>query len=121
MSRGVFIVIVLAASLCSGTGFAQTAPAEAPPPGAPESAPPGTPAQDSTQPQNTPPDPFHGMIGAWEFSNADHDKICHFNFRSDPGVGGYRLDIDKNCPSLFPSTKDMAGWAVDNYGSLKLL
>jgi hypothetical protein len=121
MSRGVFIVIVLAASLCSGTGFAQTAPAEAPPPSAPESAPPGTPAQDSTQPQNTPPDPFHGMIGAWEFSNADHDKICHFNFRSDPGVGGYRLDIDKNCPSLFPSTKDMAGWAVDNYGSLKLL
>ncbi len=67
-------------------------------------------------------DAVHAMIGAWEFSNADHDKICHFNFRADPPVsGGYKLDIDKNCPNLFPSTKEMVAWAVDNYGSLRLL
>lgn len=61
------------------------------------------------------------MIGAWEFSNADHDKICHFNFRPDIAPGGYRLDIDANCPSIFPSTKDIVAWAVDNYGNLRLL
>ena len=61
------------------------------------------------------------MIGAWEFSNADHDKICRFNFRTDATPGGYKLDIDKNCPNLFPSTKDIAAWARDNYGSLRLL
>ena len=61
------------------------------------------------------------MVGAWEFSNADHDKICRFNFRADAVPGGYRLDIDKNCPNLFPSTKDIVAWTVDNYGELRLL
>jgi hypothetical protein len=110
MSRGVIIAVAIAASLCGGTSLAQNTP------GAP--AEPQTP---SAPPPNAPADPFHGMIGAWEFSNADHDKICHFNFRSDAVAGGYRLDIDKNCPSLFPSTKEMAAWSVDNYGSLRLL
>jgi hypothetical protein len=127
MSRGVIIAVAIAASLCGGTSFAQTAPtapAEQQPPSAPaQPQAPGAPAEASpnAQPPNTPPDPFHGMIGAWEFSNADHDKICHFNFRSDAVAGGYRLDIDKNCPSLFPSTKEMTAWSVDNYGSLRLL
>ena len=61
------------------------------------------------------------MVGAWEFSNADHDKICHFNFRADAVPNGYKLDIDKNCPNLFPSTKNMVAWSVDNFGSLRLL
>jgi hypothetical protein len=88
-----------------------------------------TPPQDSetvtqppvTQPQSSTGDPVSAMVGAWEFSNADHDKICRFNFRADATSGGYRLDIDKNCPNLFPSTKDIVGWAIDNYGSLRLL
>jgi hypothetical protein len=69
----------------------------------------------------TPSDPFGAMIGAWEFSNADHDRICRFNFRADPAAGGYKLDIDKNCPNVFPATKEIVGWAVDNYGALRLL
>ncbi len=63
----------------------------------------------------------NAMIGAWEFSNADRDKICRFNFRPEAATGGYKLDIDKNCPSLFPTTKDIVGWAVDNFGGLRLL
>ena len=61
------------------------------------------------------------MIGVWEFSNADHDKVCRFVFRADAATGGYRLDVEKNCANLFPSTKDVVGWAVDNYGGLRLL
>jgi len=129
MRRGVLIVVALAASLCGSSCFAQNAPTDTPAQSGAPAPTPGAPAEDTTTPstpeQNAPPnapaDPFHGMIGAWEFSNADHDKICHFTFRSDTSLGGYRLDIDKNCPSLFPSTKDMVAWAVDNYGSLKLL
>lgn len=70
--------------------------------------------------QNSASDAVNAMIGAWEFSNSDHDRICHFNFRPDPLGAGYRLDIDKNCPNLFPSTRDIVGWAVDNYGNLRL-
>ena len=61
------------------------------------------------------------MIGAWEFSNADRDKICRFNFRSEIATGGFKLDIDKNCAGIFPTTKDIVGWAVDNFGGLRLL
>jgi len=82
------------------------------------------PAQNATAPgtpQKSANDAVTAMIGAWEFSNSDHDRICHFNFRADPLGAGYRLDIDKNCPNLFPSTKDIVGWAIDNYGNLRLL
>lgn len=61
------------------------------------------------------------MVGAWEFSNADHDKVCRFNFRSDVMADGYKLDADKTCAPLFPSIKDIAAWAVDSYGTLRLL
>jgi hypothetical protein len=68
-----------------------------------------------------PRDPAAAMIGNWQFSNADQDKVCHFVFRNDPAPGGYKLDIDKNCPNLFPSTKNIVGWTIDNFGSLRLL
>jgi len=66
-------------------------------------------------------DAASAMVGAWEFSNADHDKICRFNFRTDAVAGGYKLDVDKNCPTVFPSTKDIVAWALDSYGALRLL
>ena len=94
MGRGAIIGVAVAGSLCSGAG-----------------------AQDTA----TLSDAAGAMIGVWEFSNADHDKICHFVFRADAVAGGYKLDIDKNCPNLFPTTKDIVAWAVDNYGGLRLL
>jgi hypothetical protein len=66
-------------------------------------------------------DPVGAMIGDWQFSNADQDKVCHFVFRNDPSPGGRKVDIDKNCPNIFPSTKNIVGWAVDGLGGLRLL
>jgi len=66
-------------------------------------------------------DPVSTMVGAWEFSNADHDKVCRFNFRADATAGGYKLDIDKNCANLFPATKEVAAWTLDTFGTLRLL
>lgn len=76
-----------------------------------------------TQPQATPPqsDPIKAMVGNWELSNADHDKVCRLIFRADTVAGGYKIDIDKGCPSLFPSTKDIVAWSADNYGNLRLI
>jgi hypothetical protein len=61
------------------------------------------------------------MIGVWEFSNADHNKVCRFTFRTEAATGGRRVDVDKNCAGLFPSSKDILGWTLDNYGDLRLL
>jgi len=118
MTRRVIIgVAVMAGSLCAGA-WAQDAPPKNTPPQASE---PRAAQPQSEQPQNQAKDPVADMIGAWELSNADHDKICKFNFRADAAPGGYKLDIDKNCPNVFPSTKDIIAWSVDNYGNLRLL
>jgi Protease inhibitor Inh len=66
-------------------------------------------------------DAAKAMTGNWEFSNADHDKSCRFAFRADVSAGGYKVELDHNCATLFPSTKDIAGWALDSYGTLRLL
>ncbi len=117
MGRGIFFM-VFAWSLCSSTAFSQVSP--------PQTGQTQSDQPQSNQPQIAPPqsaadDAFHATIGAWEFSNADHNKICRFNFRADAATGGHRLDIDKNCANLFPATKDITGWAVDNFGTLRLL
>jgi hypothetical protein len=90
----------------------QTAPAQNAPASGAQSAP--SPADGSSDAADT-------MVGAWEFSNADRDKVCHFTFRSDPAAGGHKLDVDPNCPNLFPSAANMVGWSLDNYGDLHLL
>jgi hypothetical protein len=117
LGRAAVIIAAIAVACCGGA-FAQnddekvTEPPITQPPAA---QPPGS------QQQGAQNDPLSSIVGAWEFSNADHDKICHFTFRSDPLASGYKLDIDKNCPNVFPSTRDIVAWAVDSYGSLRLL
>jgi hypothetical protein len=97
---GIVIVVTLAACLRGGVTLAQDVKTPDVPPA---------------------PDPVIAMIGNWQFSNADQDKVCHFVFRNDPAPGGYRLDIDKNCPNLFPSTKNIVAWTIDNLAGLRLL
>jgi hypothetical protein len=78
-------------------------------------------AQDQPTPnQPAPNDAINSMIGSWELSNADHDKTCRLSFRSDSAAGVNKLDVDKNCAMLFPSTKDAVGWQIDRFGTLKL-
>jgi Protease inhibitor Inh len=94
LARGV-VVATLAAALCYCGAAAQEAPASA--------------------------DAMMAMIGNWEFSNADRDKVCRFIFRPDTAAGGYKVDIERTCATLFPSTKDVIGWTLDSFGTLRLL
>jgi hypothetical protein len=61
LTRGA-IVAAIALPLCTVGAAAQEAPAS--------------------------PDAINAMIGNWELSNADRDKVCRFAFRSDAGSGG---------------------------------
>jgi hypothetical protein len=135
MRAGQFaIVAAIAVSLCGSAALAQgvrqNAPQTTPPKGDQsrelKNQEPGNSVTESPQSQNpqSPPgaeDPANAMLGAWEFSDADHNRICHFTFRGEAASGGRRLDVDKNCASLFPSTKNISGWALNNYGDLSLL
>ncbi len=114
MRHSVIIGVAIAVSVC-GAAIAQDDKVTEPPVPAPQTAPP----PGDQQSQAT--DPIAGMVGAWELSNADHDKICKLNFRNDTAPGGHKVDIDKNCATVFPSTKDIVAWTIDNFGGLRLI
>ena len=50
------------------------------------------------------------MIGTWEFSNAERDKVCSVAFKADRAAAGYRLEFDPKCIDDFPLLRDVAGW-----------
>jgi len=96
MGFGNFIIVAVAASLFGSATFAQDAQ---------------TPSTDAAA----------AMVGTWELSNADHDKTCRLVFRNEAVTGGLKIEIDKNCPNVFPSTKNIIAWAMDSYGNLNLV
>jgi len=114
------IAVALASGICAGVAQAQDAQGQNPPPQNP-------PSQTASPPESQEPsppsanDPVAAVVGAWELSNADHDKTCRLNFHPDAVAGGLKVDVDKSCAGIFPSTKDVTAWAVDNYGNLRLL
>jgi hypothetical protein len=73
--------------------------------------------------QNAPAmsDDAKAVVGAWELSNSDRDKICPLILGSDPSASGFKLDLDRNCASVFPMTKDIAAWAMDADGTLRFV
>jgi Protease inhibitor Inh len=61
------------------------------------------------------------MVGTWEFSNADRDKICTVIFKSNPLPGGFEVQFDPNCGSLFPLVNDVVAWKYPENDLLRLL
>ena len=122
MSAGKFVIVAAFTACLCGAALAQATPPNNNAQQNPDNAQPQSPAPQNPQSQNGQDDAGNAVIGAWEFSNADRNKVCHITFRAESvSGGGRRVDIDKNCPNLFPSTKKVAAWAIDNYGDLRLI
>ena len=66
-------------------------------------------------------DAAKAVIGTWEFSNADRDKICTLTFKPDPAKNGFKLEFDPNCATLFPLVTDVVGWTFPDNDLLRLL
>ena len=66
-------------------------------------------------------DSAKAMVGTWEFSNADRDKVCTVTFKSDRTTVGFTVEFDKNCTNLFPLVADIAGWNFPENDLLRLL
>ena len=72
----------------------------------------------------TPPalgDSAKAVLGSWEFSNADRDKICTVNFKTDRTAVGFKVTFDANCGNLFPLVNDVVGWTFADNDLLRLL
>jgi hypothetical protein len=66
-------------------------------------------------------DSAKAMIGSWEFSNADRDKICTVTFKGDRSPVGFKIEFGKNCAELFPLVSNVAGWNFPENDLLRLL
>ncbi len=61
------------------------------------------------------------MVGAWEISNAARDKTCAVTFSMEAGEGGFKLDLDPACRTVFPPLKDVGAWSIGPNDSVRLL
>jgi hypothetical protein len=66
-------------------------------------------------------DSAKGLLGSWEFSNADRDKVCTATFKADPTAVGFKVEFDGNCGNLFPLVLRVAGWKFPDNDNLFLL
>jgi len=66
-------------------------------------------------------DSAKAMIGSWEFSNADRDKICTATFKEERTKIGFKVEFDANCGELFPLVRGVAGWTFPENDLLRLL
>ena len=66
-------------------------------------------------------DSAKGLIGSWEFSNADRDKICTATFTNKRTAVGFEVTFDDNCNKLFPIVDDIAGWVFPDNDLLRLV
>jgi len=65
-------------------------------------------------------DAAKAMVGAWEISNAARDKTCAVSFMLDAGAGGFKLELDQPCGTVFPSLKDVIAWAMGPNDAVRL-
>ena len=64
---------------------------------------------------------FKAMIGKWEISNADRDRICQLTFKADPSGTLFKLELDKECQVQMPELKDVVGWTIGGLDLVKLM
>jgi hypothetical protein len=71
--------------------------------------------------QQGPSDAIKAMVGSWELSNSDHDRICNINFKIATAPGGYALDLDKGCGEAFPAIRSVTAWTIGKNDMLVFL
>lgn len=60
----------------------------------------------------TPSDAAKAIAGGWEISTADREKACNLTFKTDAVKGGFKVEFDTSCATIFPPTKDVEAWAL---------
>src|SRR5437879_1875627 len=66
-------------------------------------------------------DAVKAMLGAWELSNADHDKSCMVTFKIETAGSGRAIELDKSCLAAFPIIRDIAAWTLGKDDALRLI
>jgi hypothetical protein len=60
------------------------------------------------------------MIGQWELSTTERSKTCVVTLKSDNTPQGLKLELEPNCATALPFTKDITGWNVKGLDIVRL-
>ena len=71
--------------------------------------------------QNTPSESEKALVGSWELSNAERDKVCTATFSNDRATGGFRVEFEAKCAEQFPPVKDVTAWKYPDNDLLRLV
>lgn len=66
-------------------------------------------------------DSAKALLGSWEFSNADRDKVCQATFKADATKTGFKVEFDADCANKFPLVNDVTGWTFPEGDLLRLV
>ncbi|HZS64474.1 MAG TPA: AprI/Inh family metalloprotease inhibitor [Xanthobacteraceae bacterium] len=66
-------------------------------------------------------DRIKALLGNWQLSNADGDKVCTIFLTRDAAAGGHKILFDAPCAEAFPLIKDVTAWTVAPAEGLLLL
>jgi hypothetical protein len=66
-------------------------------------------------------DSAKGMLGSWEFSNSERDRVCTVTFKSERAGPGYRIEFEPKCLDQFPLAKDVTAWTYPDNDLLRFL
>jgi hypothetical protein len=61
------------------------------------------------------------LVGGFELSTAERDRVCTVTFKADPVQFGFRLELDQACLPAFPFAKDIVAWKLAARDVLQLL
>ena len=54
------------------------------------------------------------MVGTWEMSNSERDKLCNLTFKTDPAKGGFKVEFDAACAEAIPPLKAVEAWTLSD-------
>ena len=61
----------------------------------------------------SPSEAAKNMVGTWEMSNSERDKLCELTFKTDPAKGGFKVEFDRACTESIPPLKAVEAWTLD--------
>ena len=68
-----------------------------------------------------PSDAAKALAGAWEFTNADRDKVCTITLRTDPVASAMRAEFDRACAGKYAFVGQVVGWTLAENDFLRLV
>src|ERR1700749_2566458 len=60
------------------------------------------------------------MIGQWELATTERSKTCVVTLMPDTTPQGLRLELEPNCATALPFTKDITGWNIRGLDIVRL-